>query len=127
MFADSSIFYVRQYSPASYLSGSAKGNMIKLAVVTVDYNNHKDTEEFLLSSKKLDVNNLEILWLVVDNGSDVSVEETVSKYQKVVWMQTGKNLGFTGGFNRGLKYAKEWGADYVLIINNDMVFQDNYL
>jgi GT2 family glycosyltransferase len=40
-------------------------------------------------------------------------------------LQTGQNLGFAGGFNRGIKYAKEWGADYILLINNDTLLPDS--
>ena len=101
--------------------------MTKVAVVTADFNDHKDTLEYLESAKKLDTSGLEMLWLVVDNGSEVSVKETVEKFPGVSWMQTGKNLGFAGGFNRGMKYAKEWGADYVLIINNDTLFPEKNL
>ena len=101
--------------------------MKKLAIVTADFNNHKDTDEWLASAKLLDTKGLDILWLVVDNGSDICVRETVAKYPGVVWMQTGKNLGFAGGFNRGMKYAKEWGADFVLIINNDTLFSEKNL
>jgi len=98
--------------------------MTKVAVVAADFNGHKDTEEYLASSKILDTTGLEVLWLVVDNGSDTPVKEVVEKFPGAVWLQTGKNLGFAGGYNRGMKYAKEWGADYVLIINNDTLFGD---
>jgi len=101
--------------------------MTKVAIVTADFNDHKDTLEFLESSEELDTKGLEILWLIVDNGSDESVKNTVEKFPGVTWLQTGKNLGFAGGFNRGMKYAKEWGADYVLIINNDTLFPDKNL
>jgi GT2 family glycosyltransferase len=101
--------------------------MTKVAIVTVDYNGHKDTLELLESAKDLDTGDLEILWLVVDNGSDTSIKETISKYPGVIWMETGKNLGFAGGFNRGMKYAKEWGADFTLIINNDTLLPDKNL
>jgi GT2 family glycosyltransferase len=98
--------------------------MKKIAIVTLDYNNHEDTLEWLKSFQNLDTKDLEILTLVVDNGSDTSIKETVAGFPGVIWMQTGKNLGFAGGFNRGMKYAKEWGADYILIINNDTLFPD---
>lgn len=101
--------------------------MRKIAIVTLDYNNHKDTDDYLKSSKILDTSGLDILWLVVDNGSDESVANIVKKYPGVVWMQTGENIGFAGGFNRGIKYAKEWGAEFVLIVNNDTLFADKYL
>lgn len=101
--------------------------MTKVAVVTADFNDHKDTLEYLESAKDLDTNGLEMLWLVVDNGSDTSVRSTIEKFPGVTWMQTGKNLGFAGGFNRGMKYACQWGADYILIINNDTLFPEKKL
>lgn len=101
--------------------------MKKLAIVTVDYNGHKDTYDYLKSVAQLNTVNLEILNLVVDNGSETSLKDTIEKFPNVTWMQTGKNLGFAGGFNRGMKYAKEWGADYVLIINNDTILPDKSL
>jgi hypothetical protein len=101
--------------------------MTKIAVVTVDFNNHQDTKEYLESAKNLDTEGLSVLWLVVDNGSDEPVRETIEKFPYVVWKQTGKNLGFAGGFNNGMKYAKEWGADFILIINNDTLFPDKNL
>lgn len=98
--------------------------MKKIAIVTVDFNGHKDTSNYLESVTKLDTKGLEVLNLVIDNGSETSLKEVIKKYPKVTWMQTGKNLGFAGGFNRGMKYAKQWGADYVLIINNDTLLPD---
>jgi GT2 family glycosyltransferase len=42
-------------------------------------------------------------------------------YPKVVCIQTSKNLGYSGGFNIGLKYAfEERKADFALITNNDV-------
>lgn len=98
--------------------------MKKIAIVTVDFNGHKDTADYLESVTKLDTKGLMVLNLVVDNGSDTSLKEIVRRYPKVTWMQTGKNLGFAGGFNRGMRYARQWGADYVLIINNDTILPD---
>ena len=46
--------------------------MKKIAIVTVDFNGHKDTDELLASILKLDIKDLEVMCLVVDNGSDVS-------------------------------------------------------
>ncbi len=36
-------------------------------------------------------------------------------------IENGRNLGYAEGFNAGLKYAYEHGADYFLILNNDTV------
>jgi GT2 family glycosyltransferase len=98
--------------------------MTKIAIITTDYNHHQDTAEWLESKNKLETDKLNVLWLVIDNGSDTSVREIVKNYPEVVWIQNGKNLGFAGGFNRGLRYAREWGAEYFLIMNNDTLFGD---
>ena len=58
--------------------------MIKLAIVTADFNDHKDTQEYLESFKKLNTKGLDILNLIVDNGSDISVKETIEKFKKIL-------------------------------------------
>lgn len=46
----------------------------------------------------------------------------------LVIIQTGKNLGFAGGNNVGMRYALAKGdADYVWLINNDTVVQEDAL
>jgi len=39
-------------------------------------------------------------------------------------LQTGENKGFAGGYNFGIRYAINWGADYILAINNDTLIGD---
>ncbi|MDO8570111.1 MAG: glycosyltransferase family 2 protein [Candidatus Daviesbacteria bacterium] len=94
--------------------------MVKVALITVNYNGLKDTLEFLESLQKLDTKDLEVKTIVVDNGSfDSSVPKISEKFPKIDLVQTGSNKGFTGGFNKGLEYGGAWGADYFLLINND--------
>ena len=93
--------------------------MKKIALITVDYNGHKDTRELLDSVKKINKKGFEVKTIVVDNGSDTWEDFTGTEQ-----IQTGKNLGFAGGYNRGMKYAFEWGADYFFIINNDTIVGD---
>jgi hypothetical protein len=101
--------------------------MKKIAVITVQYNHPDDTADFLSSLKSLDVSGLQVIKIVVDNASEQSAGIIVGKYPGTVWIQNGKNSGFSGGYNRGLKYAWEWGADYFLIINNDTLAGDSKL
>lgn len=99
--------------------------MIKVAIVTVNYNGQKDTLEFLESLKKLNIENLETKVIVVDNGSsDTSVLVIDQKFPTVDILQNGANEGFSGGYNRGMRYAFAWGTDYILIINNDVLIED---
>ena len=62
--------------------------------------------------------NMEIL--LVDNGSpDGSGDRLHARLPDIPFLQTGENLGYTGGNNRGIARALERGADYVLILNHD--------
>jgi GT2 family glycosyltransferase len=42
-------------------------------------------------------------------------------------IETGENLGYVGGNNRGLEYARQTGADYGLLLNNDTEVSPNFL
>lgn len=98
---------------------------MKVAVITVNYNGKKDTLEFLESLRKLQTTNYELRTIVVDNASsDGSVSEIKNQFPGVDILQTGQNLGFSGGYNKGLGYAKIWGADYFLLVNNDTLIKD---
>ena len=99
--------------------------MKKIAIVTVNFNGKKDTLELLDSLKLLDTSDVVSKTIVVDNGSkDGSVSVINRKFPEVDILQNGANEGFSGGFNRGMKYAYLWGADYILIINNDAKILD---
>jgi GT2 family glycosyltransferase len=57
--------------------------------------------------------------LVVDNGSyDGTLEDVARAFPGVRTLQTGANLGFTGGMNAGLRWALDRGADTVTILYN---------
>lgn len=97
--------------------------MNKLAIITVDFNGHADTLALLASLQGLKWEG-EVKTIVVDNGSKESIKDLSPGVDLI---QTGVNLGFAGGYNRGLRYAYQWGADYFLIINNDTSVEDNNL
>src|SRR3989344_5279680 len=99
--------------------------MKKIGVITVDYNNHKDTLEFLKSARNIFIPGFEIKIIVVDNGSDKFIGTEIEKlFSNIEVLQTGSNLGFAGGYNFGIKYALAWGADYLFVVNNDTVLPD---
>ncbi len=98
--------------------------MFKLAIITLNYNGKKDTLELLRSLRFLKKENLEIKIIVVDNGSG---DGSVKEFKDVDVLQTGANLGYAGGFNKGIEYAQIWGADYFLLINNDCLINDSNL
>jgi GT2 family glycosyltransferase len=76
------------------------------------------TAACLRSLEVSDYPELEIL--LVDNASpDGSGEALHEVFPHVPYLPTGANLGYTGGNNRGIEYALDMGAEYVLVINND--------
>jgi hypothetical protein len=98
----------------------------RVAIVIVIWNGRDDTLECLGSFRADTYPNKEIV--IVDNGStDDSVATIRAQFPEAVILQTGKNLGFTGGNNVGIKYAVEKGVDYVYLINNDTLVEDDAL
>lgn len=60
--------------------------------------------------------------LLVDNASfDGSGERLRDRYPQIRYLNTGGNYGYTGGNNRGMRFALECGADLLLVLNNDTV------
>ncbi len=60
--------------------------------------------------------------VVIDNGSkDNSLERLKQKFNnKIITIENRVNLGYSEGFNIGLRYAFcQQGADFCLVINND--------
>lgn len=60
--------------------------------------------------------------VVIDNNSGDGVEQMLAaEFPQACFLQTGANLGYTGGNNFGIRHAINAGADYVLILNPDTV------
>jgi GT2 family glycosyltransferase len=90
----------------------------RVAVIIVVWNGRDDTLECLDSLRADTYANKEII--IVDNGStDDSVAAIRAAFPEVNILRTGRNLGFTGGNNVGIRSAQSKGADYVFLLNND--------
>lgn len=99
----------------------------KVAVIIVNWNGGKDTEICLASLEKIEQHDIDLQVIVVDNGSiDDSVSNIRNKFPHVLVLPTGKNLGFTGGNNVGITYARQHHADFVWLLNND-TFVDTHV
>lgn len=101
-----------------------KNELIYIIVLT--YNDSEDTIKCLTSLKNNIYSKFKIV--VVDNNSEFdTISEIKEKHPDVEYLQLKKNYGYAGGNNRGIKYAIDQGASYVLIINNDTLVKDNFL
>ena len=90
----------------------------KVAIIILNWNGLADTLDCLASLSKLDYPAYELI--VVDNGScDDSVNVIRTTCPDIYIIDVGKNLGYVGGNNIGLKYAMQLNADYALLLNND--------
>jgi GT2 family glycosyltransferase len=58
--------------------------------------------------------------IAVDNGSGDGSEERLRKCHGVLVLQTGSNLGFSGGMNAGIRIALQQGADLIFLVNSDV-------
>lgn len=91
-----------------------------IAIIVLNYNSRDDTLDCLRSLKHLTYSRA--YTIVVDNASsDGSAEAIRAAFPHVKLIETGSNLGFTGGNNVGIRHALDAGADYVLLLNNDTV------
>lgn len=99
----------------------------KVAIILVNYNGEKYNEECINSILKSTYKNYEII--VIDNNStDNSVKLLEEKFNSdIKIIMADSNLGFSGANNLGIKYALNNGFDYVMLLNNDTVIDENMI
>jgi GT2 family glycosyltransferase len=89
-----------------------------VVVVVLNWCGEEDTAACLESLYASDYPRLTVL--LVDNGSpDGSGARLHRRFPDLPYLQTGENLGYTGGNNRAIEWANAHGADHVVILNND--------
>jgi len=94
--------------------------MKKVYIIIVNWNGKKDTLVCLDSLSKISAKGMNVKTLVVDNAStDDSVAAIRAAYPDIIILESSVNEGFTGGNNRGIRYARQHDADYVWLLNND--------
>ncbi len=90
----------------------------QVAVVVLNWNGGQDTLDCLASLRQMDYPCFDVL--VVDNSStDGSIAAIRQSFPEMSLIETGDNLGFTGGNNVGMRHTLDRGADYVLLLNHD--------
>jgi GT2 family glycosyltransferase len=66
--------------------------------------------------------------MVIDNAStDGSTDMIRKKFPDIDIFQAGKNLGYTGGINFGIRQARQTPAEYILVLNNDTLVEPDFL
>lgn len=88
-----------------------------VSVVVVNFNGKKFLDGCLSSLAGQTFTDFEVI--LVDNGSsDGSGDFIRERYPSVVLVETGRNLGFAGGTNAGIRRAQ---GEFIFTLNNDTV------
>jgi len=91
-----------------------------VSILILNYRLREQVRDCLRSLQSLNYPNFRVI--VIDNDSGDGIETMVeNEFPAAVFIQTGANLGYTGGNNRGFEYAMAAGADYALVLNPDTV------
>lgn len=99
---------------------------LRVHIVVLTYNRWNDTRECLASVMASDAKSAQVL--VVDNGStDETLTALPREFPDVYLIRNAANLGYANGNNVGLRYAMENGAEFAVVLNNDVVVAANWL
>ncbi|MEX2008434.1 MAG: glycosyltransferase family 2 protein [Candidatus Spechtbacterales bacterium] len=103
----------------------------RVSVLVLNWNNPGDTIECLQSLRGVTYPNFTVV--AIDNGSEDDSLAQLKKFQAanddygLVILENGKNLGYAGGNNAGIRYALDSRADYIWVLNNDTSVDPNVL
>jgi GT2 family glycosyltransferase len=96
--------------------------------VVVTYNRKELLKESLNALIHQNYQNCRVL--VIDNNSTDGTREYIDELvddKKVIYVNTGSNLGGAGGFNFGIRKAAEIGADFVWVMDDDCIVHKHTL
>lgn len=92
-----------------------------VSIILVNYNTKKMTQECIDSIYE-HTSNVSFEVILVDNDSHDGSQETFSKEKRVIFVESGANLGFGRANNLGLKFAK---GKYIFFLNTDTLLRNN--
>ncbi len=96
----------------------------RVSVVIVTFNKYNYVRDLLVSFQHINYDKDLLDIIVVDNASNDETEEKLIEEfgETITLIQTGENLGGSGGFNTGMKFAMEYhDNEYIWLVDNDAV------
>jgi GT2 family glycosyltransferase len=98
----------------------------RVVAVVLNWNGLEDTMRCLASLAATAHRPLDVL--VVDNGSRASPRAALAAAEpRVELIENGRNLGYAGGNNVGIRAALARAADFVWVLNNDATVEPGTL
>ena len=105
-----------------------KSDAIRVAIVTPVHNRRDITLQCLKSLTRLNAPGIDVQTIIVDDGStDGTSDAIAAQFPDVTVIPADGTLFFTEGTNVGVRAALQNGADYVLMMNDDQVFDADFL
>lgn len=105
-----------------------RSETIRVAIVTPVHNRRDITLQCLKSLERLNTTGLEVQTIIVDDGSTDGTSQAIAEqFPHVNVIQGDGSLFFTEGTNVGVRAALEMGVDYVLMMNDDQIFDADFL
>lgn len=102
-------------------------NKYKIGIILVNFNGKLYNEQCINSIKLSTYSNYSI-YVVDNNSSDNSVEILKEKFRDgITIIENDDNLGFSCANNIGIKKALDDGCNYILMLNNDTVIENNMI
>jgi GT2 family glycosyltransferase len=89
-----------------------------ITILILNYVQWGDTSKCVRSLRQSTYTSYEIV--IIDNGSPNDSEQQLRKeFPDLTFYQTGKNLGYTGGINFGIRKVLQGKSEFILILNPD--------
>lgn len=105
-----------------------KQSLKKVEIVIPVYNRREITLQALRSLRRIDSNNLQVHIIVVDDGSTDGTSEAIRRdFPEVQIVEGDGTLHYAAGTNRGITAALEKNPDYVVTMNDDAVYHEQFL
>lgn len=100
----------------------------KIELVIPVYNRREITLQGLRSLRRIDNRNFQTHIIVVDDGSTDGTSAAIEKnFPEVQIIKADGTLHYAAGTNRGISAALERDPDYIVTMNDDAVFHEQFL
>lgn len=96
---------------------------MELSIIIVNYNT-LDLTKACIESVRSHTCHIDYEIIVVDNDSTDGSREFFSNYENIVFIESGKNLGFGRANNLGYEHSK---GRYLLMLNSDTIVENDIL